>query len=318
MPIQQIVVTSAGSMPALELCGWAGRPPERGGQPELVAEAFQLWNDAYPQSAIKGLPYQAGGRSMLWEVGRKIMGTDPINYAQEIGDCVSFGAKNAIEYVQFFPLVNGQRIKWTRVFPPYLYGAGRVFIGGGRMWADGSVGSWQASAVQKYGTIPIDAPNCPAYSGSLARTWGRSGPPKEFVPIGQEHLVKSAAAVQTWADVVAALTNGYPCTIASNVGFDMTPRSDGFNHYSTHWGHQMCIIGVDDDPSEPYACILNSWGDVHGQVKDFKTGDIWPKGTLRVRKKDIEAILAEQDSFAYSSFDGFPAQELPASVFDIW
>jgi hypothetical protein len=98
----------------------------------------------------------------------------------------------------------------------------------------------------------------------------------------------------------------------------MAARSDGFFHYSTHWGHQMCIIGVDDDPSDPYGAILNSWGDVFGVIKDFKTGDVWPKGTLRVRKKDILSILSEQDSFAYSALDGFPAQQLPDEAFNLW
>lgn len=317
MPLSQIVMSPAGNHLVSDLCGWLGKP---GGRPDLVKEAFDLWS-AEPTitSAIKGLPVKAGGRSMLFEVGRKIMGTDPPNYPQEIGDCVSFGAKNAIEYVQFYPLANGARNVWTRVYPPYLYGCGRVFIGNRQMGnEDGSIGAWQAGAVLKYGTIPIDAPNCPAYSGSIAKTWGYNGPPQSFVPIGQEHLVKSAAAVQTWEDLLAALTNGYPVTVASNVGFDMTPRSDGFHHYSTHWGHQMCFVGIDDDPSDPYACVLNSWGDVHGDIKDFKTGDVWPVGTLRVRKADALAMLSENDSFAYAATDLFVQQGLPDDLFDIW
>lgn len=317
--VKQFVVSPAGTHPVTELCGWAGKPAEKGGRPELVAEAFEMWTSKAARFEVKGAAPAAGKRSMLWEVGRKMLGTDPPNYPQEIGCCVSFGAKNAIEYVQFFPLLNGDRIKWTRVFPPYMYGCGRVFIGKGQMGRqDGSVGSWQAQAVQKYGTIAIDAPRCPPYSGAVARDWGYNGPPDSLVTLGEKHIIKTTAPVSTWNDVVTALVNGYPCTIASNVGFDMTTRSDGFNHYSTHWGHQMCIIGVDDDATDPYACILNSWGDVHGQIKDFKTGDIWPVGTLRVRKADIESILAEQDSFAYSAFEGFPAQSLPDEAFDLW
>lgn len=313
-------MSPAGNHPVRDLCGWAGKPVELGGRPDLVAEAFELWSSTPAFSSIKGLPYQAGSRMMLWEIGRKILGTDSPNYPQEIGCCVAFGAKNACEYVQFFPIANGAREKWTRVFPPYLYGCGRVFVGKNQLgWQDGSIGAWQAQAVKEYGTIPIDTPNCPAYSGRVSKKWGYTpGPPQEFVKVGREHLVKSAAFVQTWGDVVAAVTNGYPVTIASNVGFDMTPRSDGFHHYSTHWGHMMCIIGVDDDPGDPYACVLNSWGDVHGQVKDFKAGEIWPKGTLRVRKKDVLAILAEKDSFAYSALQGFPEQTLPDEAFDLW
>lgn len=319
--MKQFVMSPAGVHTVDELCGWAGKPIERGGRPDLMEEAFALWSsDNKVRSLIKGLPYQAGGRSMLWEVGRKMLGTDPPNFPQERGCCVGFAAKNVIEYMQFYPLMNGQRIKWTRIFPPYLYGCGRVFIGKGQMGQqDGSIAAWQAEAVKQYGAISIDAEGCPPYSGSISEKWGYTpGPPENFITLGKEHLVKSYAAVSTWEDVIAALMNGYPCSVASNVGFDMVPRADGFNHYSTHWGHNLSIIGVDDDPGDPYACVLNSWSDVHGQIKDFRTGEIWPIGTLRVRKADILAILAENDSFAYSAFDGFPEQELPESAFDLW
>lgn len=324
MGIQQFVMMDSGNHPVGDLCGWAGKPTEMGGRPDLVAEAFELWSsDPIIKEAtrvISSLPIQSGGRSMLWEVGRKILGTDSPNYPQQVGDCVSFGGKNACEYVQYYPIAAGERSVWTRVFPPYLYGCGRVFIGNGQMGRqDGSVGAWQAQAVMKYGTIPINAPGCPEYSGSIARQWGlKPGPDDSFVTVGKQHIVKSTAAVTTWEELVAALTNGYPVTVASNVGYDMTPRSDGFNHYSTHWGHQMCIIGVDDDASQPHACILNSWGDVHGQIKDFKTGEIWPKGTLRARKSDVMYMLAEKDTFAYSSLEGFPAQSLPDDAFNLW
>lgn len=321
----------AGDKPVTHLCGWGvWRSPsdfDHAATKEIVRESFDLWGSesdfyrVYPKLNIIGAaPYKEGKRSMLWEVGRKVIGKDPDNYAQEVGDCVSFGGKNAIEYVQFFPMANGQRLNWTMVFPPYLWGCGRIFIGNNQLGReDGSLGVWQAKAVMQYGAIPKDADGVPPYSGSVARQWGNSpGPDKKFIELGQQHIVKSAAAVTSWEDVVQALTNGFPVTVASNVGFDMAPRSDGFHHYSTHWGHQMCIIGVDDDPSEPYACILNSWGDVMGTVKDFKTGDVWPKGSLRVRKKDILEILKEQDSFAYSAFNGFPAQEIDREKFDLW
>lgn len=304
--------TFSGPKTALELCGWAAKD-----NPELLRDAFDMIGDNFPRLSIKGSRPIKGARSMLWEVGRKVLGADTPNYPQEIGDCVSFGAKNAIEYVQFYPIANEARTIFKRVFPPYLYGCGRVFIGNGQLGrSDGSLGIWQAKAVMQYGTIPIDTPNCPPYSGRIAKDWGASGPPDQFVTVGKEHIIKSAALVKTWDDVVTALVNGYPVTIASNVGFDMSPRSDGFNHYSTNWGHQMCIVGADNEYQTPYACILNSWGDAHGAIKDFKTGEIWPKGTLRVLRKDIETILSEGDSFAYSAFDGFPAQELPREFFD--
>jgi hypothetical protein len=238
-------------------------------------------------------------------------------------NCVSFGAKNASEYLQFFPIANGTRYVFTNIFPPYLWGCGRVFVGNNELGTeDGSMGVWQAKAVMQYGVVASNTPGVPPYSNEAAYKWGNyPGPDPSFITIGKEHLVKSAALVQTWQDVMTALTNGYPVTIASDVGFDMEQQRDGFMHYTTHWSHQMCIIGADDGDGqnvEPHAAILNSWGDVFGQIKDFRTGENWPVGTLRVRKADIETILAAGDSFAYSSMEGFPAQDLPRDLFDIF
>lgn len=343
MPITQMVRTQGGIVvPVDHLCGWgywksstefdyeATKDLQReqfsvfGVDPETFNIVEDKQDDLNPfkrLNIVGASPVTGGERMMLWEVGRKLFGQDTPNYPQEVGDCVSFGAKNGIEHVQFFPISNGASAEFKRIFPPYLYGIGRVLIGKGQLRPnqDGSLGVWQAKAVMQYGTVPIDAPGCPAYSGSIARKWGAPpGPPREFLDYGAKYLVKSAALVKTWADVVQALMNGYPVTIASNVGFDMTPRSDGFHHHSTQWGHQMVIIGAHNDPSNEYGCILNSWGDVHGQVKDFVTGEIWPKGTLRVLRKDIEKILREGDSFAYSQFDGFPTQELSRNDFNIF
>lgn len=300
-------------MDVQELCGWAAAV-----DPELFRDAFTSFGAQFERINIIGSRPIEGARAMLWALARKVLNNeDTPNYPQQIGDCVSFGAKNAIEYVQFAPIINQERKTFKRVFPPYLYGAGRVFIGRGRLRSDGSLGIWQAKAVMEFGTIPSDTPNLPQYSESVAKDWGRGeGPPKEFVEVGKQYIVKSAALVKTWEDVVTSLANFYPVTVASNVGFTMKPGSDGFHSRSGSWAHQMCIIGVDNEHATPHACILNSWGDVHGAVEDFKTGQKWPKGTLRVRATDVEKMLAEGDSFAYSSFDGFPAQFLNRSFFE--
>jgi hypothetical protein len=295
------------------LMGWAGK-----NNPQLVRDEFDLFKDDFHKFHIVGSAPIEGARSMLWEVSRKVLGKDTENFPQEVGDCVSFGGKNATEYVQFYPIVNGDANEFKNIFPPYLYGCGRVFIGKGQVNGDGSLGVWQAKAVMEYGAIPTDTPNCPKYSGNIARKWGDSGPPDEFVSVGKTHIVKSAALISSWDELVTALVNGYPVTVASDIGYDMKPRSDGFHHNSTSWGHQMCFIGVDNRADKPYACILNSWGDVHGEIKDFKTGENWPVGTLRVLKSDAEKMIKQGDTFAYSSFNAFPAQKLPRSFFDLF
>lgn len=256
---------------------------------------------------------ETGKKVMLYLLVRKAIGKDITNYPQQVGDCVSFGAKNAAETLQAVQTVlQGEAIKWRPVFPPYYYGTGRVYVGRGQLgYSDGSLGVWMAEAVTKYGTLFADEPGVPQYSGSVARRWGDPVARDDldiWKPKALAYLVKQTAPVRTWPELVAAITNGYPVTIASDVGFTMEPGSDGFHRRRGSWAHQMCIIGVCDTPQAQYAIIQNSWGDVHGRLKDFDDGHDLPLGCLRVRRPDVEVILAQDDSFAYSHMVGFPDQ----------
>ena len=70
------------------------------------------------------------------------------------------------------------------------------------------------------------------------------------------------------------------------------------------------MVAFCDDPRRPWAGLLNSWGDAHGRVTDFETGEPWPAGTLRVTRDAVEGMLRTGECFAYSQFDGFPQQDL--------
>lgn len=297
--------------------GWLGKD-----NPELVKSQFDLLKGSFKTFKIASTSRSAkGSKTMLYEVVRKVLGKDTDNYPQEIGDCVAFGAKNAIEYLMATErLMKGDREKWCPIFPPYLYGTGRVFIGRGQFnGSDGSLGSWMADAVIKYGVLRSDFTGVPKYSGRVSSKWGDTpGPEKKFVDEGKIHPVKSAALVNTWDELVEAVSNGYPCTTASDIGYSMQPSSDGFHRQSDTWGHQMCVIGVDDgykNGSDPYAIILNSWGDCHGNLKDFDNGTQLPAGVLRVRRKDMEKHLRQDETYAYSNFDGFPEQLIDKALF---
>lgn len=302
-------------------------------QPGLVKSQFNLLKGSFKSLSF---PTVSNRKTMLYQLTRLVLGKDTDNYAQEIGDCVSQGAKNATEYLtcaqiaanaqhmretgqDYQTFLRNARIQFRKVFPPYYYGTGRVYVGGGRLGNDdGSLGSWMAEAVMKYGTLFSDEPNVPSYSGDVAKSWGDPDPRKDldkFKETAKAYPVKSAALITTWDELVGAIANLYPCTTASNVGYDMEPSSDGFHRQTESWAHQMCFIGVDDNDRDPYAILLNSWGAVHGNLKDFDTGEDLPVGVLRVRRKDVEKHLREQETFAYSQFDGFPAQDLDKSLF---
>ena len=296
--------------------GWAGKD-----NPELVESEFNLIKDSgsFKNFSIYGKSQDSKGKKvMLYEVVRKVIGKDTENIPQAIGDCVSWGARNAVEYLMATEkLMKGDHEKFEPVFAPYLYGTGRVLIGRGQLnGQDGSRGSWMADAVIKYGVLRSNFDGVPKYSGSIAKKWGDTpGPDRKFIDEGTKHPVKSAAQIKTWDQLVEAIVNGYPCTTASDIGYDMQPSSDGFHRQTDNWGHQMCFIGVDDRPTDPYAIILNSWGDAHGHLKDFDDGSNLPIGVLRVRKKDAEKHLRAKETFAYSNFDGFPEQLIDKKLF---
>ncbi len=81
------IETPAGRKSAHQLCGWSGIE-----KPDMMREAFDMIG--FPRLKIIGAaPITAGTRMMIWEVGRKVIGKDTPNYAQEIGDPFSVGTK---------------------------------------------------------------------------------------------------------------------------------------------------------------------------------------------------------------------------------
>lgn len=242
----------------------------------------------------------------LWDFVKAVYGKHLPNYAQQIGDCVSFGMKNAAEYLQCMEINRlGEFEEFHPIYPPYIYGISRVQIGGGRISGDGSVGSWAADGVRKYGVLRSTESGVPAYSGSVAKEWGRKGPPADMIEKAKPHCMKTTAPVRNFVAVRDAITNGYPVTVASNVGFEggeYTKDGKKFLKRGGSWGHQMCFVGV----TESAAYCLNSWGENFGPkgLNDEPPGGFW------VAAEDVDRMTGQDDSYAISQFDGFPRQSL--------
>lgn len=284
--------------------GWAG--------PEAVKQAAPIVAQMPPfdLDGIKRDNTRANVR--LWKFAKIVNGGKHLpNTAQQIGDCVSWGAKNACDYLACKQIARDWRAHEFRpAFAPYIYGTSRVQIGKGRIHGDGSVGAWAAEAVRTFGVLAADFEGVPEYSGRIASAWGKRGPPEEFIEHARQFAVKTVAPVRSAAEVRDAICNGYPVTIASDWGGKMKPEVvDGrlLNKRSGTWNHQMCIIGYDGETGrEPYYYVLNSWGAAaHGTPPDDA-----PPGGFWIREKDVEYIVRQGDSFAFSDFDGFPADEL--------
>ena len=299
---------------------WQGRAPvntpeERryGWSAEMAATHAHLAAEM-PKFAIVGADGEAVAQDnvkknvRLWHSSLKVLkGKHLQNIPQEVGDCVSWGASNAVNYLQLVDIAAGKDAEFHRIFPPYIYGTSRVNIGGNQIRGDGSCGVWAARAVQLYGVLASDTSGVPGYSGSVAREWGSKGVPRKWLDEGRKTLVRQVSPVGGIDDARNAICNGYPVTVASDVGYNKIVKQDGrlVGVRSGRWAHQMCFIGYDGSGPRRYFYLLNSWGpDAHGKpLGDEPPGGFW------VSEEDAEVMVSQGDSFAFAGFDGFVARE---------
>lgn len=297
--------------------GWSGREEAKRAW-EAIGEQFASFFIAAQTESTNGK------RVVLWEASKLANGGRHFpTLRQQVGSCVGHGGANACWYLSAWEVVRlNDRERVIMPVEPYAYGIMRM-EGGFRISGDGGVGSWMALATTKYGVLRSDLEGGPtwdersgelgttvSWSGELDRQWGRRpGPPAELVDAGRQHLVRTVAKVTSYEQVRDALANGYPVTVASSQGFQMRPRVDRGKHWgvpSGTWMHQMCFIGVDDDSARPGCYCLNSWGaDAHGRPADDA-----PPGGFWVDAETVTRMARQDDTFAWSQFDGFPEQEL--------
>lgn len=255
----------------------------------------------------------AGKVVLLYEAVRKVVGHDLI-HEQQVGDCVSHGFGLGADVVACVQIATGAGEEWGgEAATEVIYAGSRVEVGGGRIGGDGSVGAWAAKWVQDYGVVvrkQYGSINLATYSGQRAREWGRgrAGVPDELEPIAREHPIKTASLVETYEQARDSLANGYPVAVCSNRGFQQRRDADGFARPSGSWAHCMCFIGIDDSFKRPGALCQNSWGSawISGPKRHEQ-----PEGSFWVDADTVTQMLRERDSFALSSFVGFPARDLP-------
>lgn len=279
--------------------GWGGH--------KLAEAEWDLVGSDVPAFRIIGDTGKTDGTTTrLWDLVRAMNGGEDLYFnPQETGDCVAVSAGDALEVLQYCQKSSGDKIKPRRLFAPFNYGVARVIIGRGQIRGAGCVGSWLAKSVSDYGTLDEYTPNLPKYSGDLADNWGNdAGQFRSYLGLAKP-FVCSWARVMNWSDLIKAIRNRYVLTIASSLGFEMLPRKDGFHYRDGRWEHQMKILAACDGP-KPWVAVGNNWGDVHGVLRDFETGEIWPRGTMRVRPESIEPAFRNGEVIAYSQYAGFP------------
>jgi hypothetical protein len=293
--------------PSLEVAALSGLAPDHTAEAAAIAESI-------PELQIVGDDQDNSRRNVrLWQATLAVLGEHRKNYPQEVGDCTAFGAKNAVETMQCVQIQQGSDAKFRHVYPPYFYGIARKQIGGGRLRGDGAVGAWVAKAANEFGVLASDEMSCPPYSGAVAKQWGASGPPAWAITAGKQRLVQAVAHVTTAAQARDAICNGYPVTIASDFGTKTIRPIDGRQvaRWDASWAHQMCLTAYDGSGSVPRFYCENSWG-APAHPKPLQ-GE--PPGGFWIDVTDVDRICRQGDCWAFSSFAGFPAQQLDFSVF---
>ena len=231
---------------------------------------------------------------------------------QETSDCVSFGLAGAINALKCIRKFQGKYEEFGGFTSTEdIYGGSRILIGKGQLGrGGGSVGTWAAEYVTKYGTLvrkKYGNIDLSTYSGARADDWGIRGVPKELLPFAEEHQVRNYSQILTWEEFRDAIYSGYPVTVASNRGFSGQRDKDGFLMGRASWPHLVYFIDVQDG-SRPGGLLVNSWpvSWVSGVERDdTPPGCGWVPAEVIVRD-----MLSNRDSYCYTDYEGYPAQNI--------
>lgn len=247
-----------------------------------------------------------GKPTLLYKAFLDVLGGHPDYPSQQIGDCVGFGHGHGLDMLQCVEIALGAPAEYRETSTEFIYATSREtagLLGGG----DGSYGAAAVTAMTTVGVVSREAVgDGGAYSGRRAKDWGHRGAPAELKALAASFKLGSAARVTTWAELSAAVANGYPVTICSNQGFTVERDADGFCRAKGTWAHCMVIGGLRFD--RPGACILQSWG------PDQPTGPTaldQPSYSFWADRPAVERILAQGDSWALAKAPVFVPRELP-------
>lgn len=294
-------------------------------------------NRAHEEALLTMPPFVIVGRTnykegktlltQLWKHPRVVqaLGYEFPGIKQFTGSCVGAGGGNALfTLIAADCLVRNDPEEICVPFWLLPYGRSRFYMGD-RSPGEGSQGSTFAKAVREDGTLPANRDGLPSFQvgnsgalewgGSVEYSWSDGDAPQtmELLPESRKHLVRTTSQCRNADCVRDAIVNGYPVTIASNWGGQMQCSTQGeppvlLNRRTGSWAHQMSVHNWWDHPTlGEIFYVMNQWGHrAHGTCPTGVTpGGFW------VKKEEIEWICRNGEVYAFSQFDGFPAQDVP-------
>lgn len=245
-------------------------------------------------------------------------------FHQITGSCVGAGGGNAL-----FTLIAVQRLLSagaTKAFIPWWpfdYGKSRLRAGD-KSPGEGSLGSTFAEAVVKDGVVSAAEPGLPQFSdsdgltltGQLELAWSDGDSPTvtKYDTLAKQHPLGTAAPVNSFEEIRAAILNGYPVTFACNnyIGHAGVQGSGADACVVGSWdgrgGHQQSLHAYWDHPTlGPLVWAQNNWpGNTY--PADPAGG---PACGCWVTQKKVEAALRlDSEVYALSHLSWFPAQPI--------
>jgi hypothetical protein len=300
--------------------GWVDDPAAREKSLDRLAIRGQLFEASF--QPIRG---SAGTQDVFfWEAEQKVLNKLLPSWNQgQVGSCVSHGWGRAVQDLLLVEVANGEPEQWPgfEVCREAIYGGSRVEIGGGRLGnEDGSMGSWAADFVTKYGNLfyqkypSVDLTG--GYTERRAKDWGYKGVPDDLESACKEHPVGSVAKISSAQSCADAIVNGYPVSVCSQQGFAMQRSAGGWCRAQGSWPHCMEIRGVFVEKGGRKGFVIqNSWGDYLGSGNNtlaLESGRsvTLPEGCFAAEWDVVDRMCRQDDTFAPSQFKGFPRRLL--------
>lgn len=250
--------------------------------------------------------------------------------AQERGDCVSHGQRNANLTAMVGDIIAGlpdEKDGEIEGVPDDVSPQGLkdgVLSTEATYWMRGYNGDgWSCSSSarvaqtssgmvlrKEYPELGIDLSQ---YSGSLAGKYGAKEPPENIQKMAQQHLVRDVARVNSFEGLRDALAQGAGIQTCGGEGFSSSRDENGFSRRQGGWSHSFAFVGTDDRDvvvqkyGEPLVCCLNSWANwngggtrILGTQLDILGGMWWA----------LWSAVKNRDIFAMSGGNGWAKKKL--------
>lgn len=241
---------------------------------------------------------------------------------QLTGSCVGAGGYNAeftLTAVEVIRLRQPEAIKLS--FWPYTYGKSRQRAGM-RGRGEGSIGSAYAEAARLDGYLDASLPGLPqmrqadglVLTEDVEYEWSDGAAiDRKWADAAKPHVVRSTAPCNSADDVRAAIQNYYPVTIAYDYYLNAA-RVQGVGDQAvlleSDWnygGHQTSVQGWWDHPTQGELFLYQNNWPASSYPADPAGGaacSAW------ITRKRMDHICRTGEAYAFSQFDGFPAQQV--------